>query len=185
MGRALRALVVRDPIAAERGRRAGNRSPFAAVLFAACPLALAACGSGGASGVPRAGGTSAPAKDPIQHVVIIVQENRSFDNIFSGFPGADAPTYGYAGTTKVQLHSTPLEDGYLNNNYSDAIDSWDNGKMDDFDEAQPKGSGRADFLIPTCPERRAHRIGRWPNNTCWPTTCSRPSSVRVLRRIST
>jgi phospholipase C len=112
-----------------------------ALAPALCALVFAACGSGGASGVPRAGGTSAPAKDPIQHIVIIVQENRSFDNIFSGFPGADAPTYGYAGTTKVQLHSTPLEDGYLNNNYSDAIDSWDNGKMDDFDEAQPKGSG--------------------------------------------
>ena len=26
---------------------------------------------------------------PIQHIVIIMQENRSFDNLFNGFPGAD------------------------------------------------------------------------------------------------
>jgi phospholipase C len=104
-------------------------------------LALAGCGSGGSSGVPHAPGSAAPVKDPIQHIVIIVQENRSFDNLFSGFPGADAPNYGYVGTTKVPLQSTPLEDGYLNNNYSDAIDSWDGGKMDAFDEAQPPGQG--------------------------------------------
>ena len=31
----------------------------------------------------------------IQHVVIIVQENRSFNNLFYGFPGATTTTYGY------------------------------------------------------------------------------------------
>ena len=115
-----------------------------------CSLALAACSSSGSSGVPHpvhttpppatappATPTPTPAGDPIKHVVIIVQENRSFDNIFSGFPGADAPSYGYIGTRRVQLHATPLEQGYLSNNYINAIDSWDNGKMDDFDEAEP------------------------------------------------
>jgi phospholipase C len=123
------------------------------VLIAASSLALAACGSNGSSGVPHRRVTptpsqtpspapsSTPAADPIKHVVIIVQENRSFDNLFAGFPGADAPTYGYVGTKKVALQQTRLEDGYLNNNYSDAIDSWDNGKMDGFDEAQLPGSG--------------------------------------------
>src|SRR5580698_7321824 len=32
----------------------------------------------------------------VKHVVIIVQENRSFDNLFAGFKGANAPMYGYA-----------------------------------------------------------------------------------------
>ncbi|MGA8533244.1 MAG: alkaline phosphatase family protein [Candidatus Tumulicola sp.] len=32
----------------------------------------------------------------IEHVVIIIQENRSFDNLFQGFPGADTQAYGYA-----------------------------------------------------------------------------------------
>lgn len=30
----------------------------------------------------------------IQHVVIIVQENRTFDNLFQGFPGADTQSWG-------------------------------------------------------------------------------------------
>jgi phospholipase C len=33
-------------------------------------------------------------KSPIQHVVIIVQENRSFDNFFAKFPGANGATRG-------------------------------------------------------------------------------------------
>ena len=31
---------------------------------------------------------------PIQHVVVLIQENRSFDNLFAGFPGADGATRG-------------------------------------------------------------------------------------------
>jgi len=33
--------------------------------------------------------------EKIQHVVIVVQENRSFDNLFQGFPEADTRSYGY------------------------------------------------------------------------------------------
>ncbi len=36
----------------------------------------------------------------IQHVVIIVQENRSFNNLFYGFPGATTSTYGYDSSGK-------------------------------------------------------------------------------------
>ena len=32
---------------------------------------------------------------PIQHVVFIIQENRSFNNLFLGFPGATTRAYGY------------------------------------------------------------------------------------------
>jgi phospholipase C len=34
------------------------------------------------------------AASPIQHVVIVIQENRSFDNLFAGFPGADTVSSG-------------------------------------------------------------------------------------------
>ena len=37
-------------------------------------------------------GASVPPK--ITHVVILIQENRSFDNVFNGFPGADTVTTG-------------------------------------------------------------------------------------------
>jgi phospholipase C len=37
---------------------------------------------------------SAAKPNPIQHIVIVVQENRSFDDLFYGFPGADTATSG-------------------------------------------------------------------------------------------
>jgi phospholipase C len=46
----------------------------------------------------------------ISHVVIIVQENRSFDNLFQGFPGADTQSYGYTSTgQKLALKPFGLE----------------------------------------------------------------------------
>lgn len=69
----------------------------------------------------------------IAHVVVIVQENRSFDNLFSGFAGADAPRFGYDGRKRIVLHHTSLEDpGNIENNWRDAIGSWNHGKMDGF-----------------------------------------------------
>jgi phospholipase C len=45
----------------------------------------------------------------IQHVVVIVQENRSFDNLFQGYPGADTQPYGYTSTgQKIALAPTDL-----------------------------------------------------------------------------
>ena len=39
--------------------------------------------------------TSGSAGLYIKHVVVIIQENRSFENFFAGYPGANAPMYGY------------------------------------------------------------------------------------------
>ncbi len=87
-------------------------------------LFLASCGgtSGGLSssaGLPAAmsaqraatfGGFGPKAGGKIKHVVIIVQENRSFDNLFQGFPGADTRPYGYTSTgQKVKLGPVGLE----------------------------------------------------------------------------
>lgn len=48
------------------------------------------------------------ATDPIQHIVIIDKENRSFDNYFGTFPGADGATKGPISTGKiVRLLHTP------------------------------------------------------------------------------
>jgi len=59
-------------------------------------LALSAC-NGGSS--PLSGGLPfarhhGSGGSPIQHVVIVVQENRSFDNLFATFPGANGAKRG-------------------------------------------------------------------------------------------
>jgi phospholipase C len=35
------------------------------------------------------------SSNPIQHVIIVIQENRSFNNLFKGFKGATTASYGY------------------------------------------------------------------------------------------
>ena len=49
----------------------------------------------------------------ITHVVYIVQENRSFDNLFQGYPGADTVSSGKNSRGKtIVLQSVPLADQY-------------------------------------------------------------------------
>ncbi|MGA8532957.1 MAG: alkaline phosphatase family protein, partial [Candidatus Tumulicola sp.] len=62
----------------------------------------------GAAGTARLAGYKPSGK--ITHVVIIVQENRSFDNLFQGYPGADTQSYGYTSTgQKVTLAPIGLD----------------------------------------------------------------------------
>jgi phospholipase C len=49
----------------------------------------------------------------IQHVVIIMQENRSFNNLFMSFPGATTSTYGYdTNNKKIELQPLGLAAPY-------------------------------------------------------------------------
>ncbi len=59
-------------------------------------LVVSACGgtsSAGLGNVPFVR-QSASSGSPIKHIIIIVQENRSFDDFFARFPGADGATHG-------------------------------------------------------------------------------------------
>ncbi len=79
----------------------------------------------------------------IKHIVIIVQENRTFDNLFAGFPGANAPTFGYLGTKRIALKPIGLaQGGFINNKWEAALAAWDKGKMDGF------GSGNSSYGDP-------------------------------------
>jgi phospholipase C len=72
----------------------------------------------------------------IQHVVIIVQENRSFDNLFSGFPGADSATTGNSYGQVVPLNAVPFEFGVdVDHSHPGWWADWDNGKNDGFAHA--------------------------------------------------
>lgn len=68
-----------------------RRLRFVALGTVAAAALTAGCG--GATFTSAAPIVTTPAK--IQHVVIIVQENRSFNNLFYGFPGARTRSYGY------------------------------------------------------------------------------------------
>jgi phospholipase C len=87
----------------------------ARVPILAVALFLSACSGGGVPSVTP--GTDSLANihrhassGKIQHIVIIVQENRSFNNLFYGFPGAKTVKYGYDKSgDKITLRPIGLE----------------------------------------------------------------------------
>jgi len=80
--------------------------------------------------IPTPTAPSTPAGPPIQHIVVIMQENRSFDNLFNGFPGADTVQSGLNGSTVVPLKVTPLGNGPdLDHTHTNWWREW---KMDGF-----------------------------------------------------
>jgi phospholipase C len=85
------------------------------LVLAIGAVALSACG-GNLISSPRNASEVANSRhhvsgiNKIQHVVIVIQENRSVDNLFQGFPGADTRSYGYDSSgQKVKLGQIPLE----------------------------------------------------------------------------
>jgi phospholipase C len=75
-----------------------NRAALLFLLLAGT-ASVVACNGGGSPAdaplFPNALRESA-STTPIAHVVIVIQENRSFDNLFATFPGADGTTVGQA-----------------------------------------------------------------------------------------
>ena len=106
--------------------------------------ALAACG-GRSSDVPAASGATvrqqrlsgSSGSNLIQHVVLVIQENRTFDDFFATFPGADGATGGMmktpSGDQYVQLKKVALaEPCDFGHSWLAYRRDWDKGKMDAF-----------------------------------------------------
>ncbi|MBV8371661.1 MAG: hypothetical protein JOY69_00240 [Candidatus Eremiobacteraeota bacterium] len=147
-------------------RRLGNVGRFAAVTAIVC--LAASCSPGGApNGGPLGPGASRTqtsgsfrpkASGKIQHVVIIFQENRSFDNLFHDFPNADTQDFGYTSTgQKVTLQPVGLETTWDIDHSSGAFFAACDGqgsipgtncKMDGFDK-EYVGCGHSGY--PKCP----------------------------------
>jgi len=110
-----------------------------AALAALAVLLLASCsGNAGSAPVPAPVPSVAPLPDVgryIKHVVVIVQENRSFEQLFAGWPGADAPLYGTMSTgQRVRLRPMPFEESQdIDHLWRSAMLEWNHGKMDRFD----------------------------------------------------
>ncbi len=84
--------------------------------------------------VPRSQNDKGAASRYIKHVVVIVQENRTFDNLFYGFAGAHYATYGSAHGKRIKLHATGLIGPCLTNQWAEGVADYDGGRMDGFDQ---------------------------------------------------
>ncbi|MBV8344654.1 MAG: hypothetical protein JO190_06635 [Candidatus Eremiobacteraeota bacterium] len=132
------------------------------VVVASLAFAAAGCGTNGALSdvAPQRAASAArpsaghPVSQYISHVIVIVQENRSFENFFAGFPNANAPTFGCiggarsgarparprpgsgsgcpAGDQQVPLHPITFVGPDLRHDWRSSIASWNNGNMDGF-----------------------------------------------------
>lgn len=130
-----------------------HKAPFSIILAA---LGCAACAqlsssNGGLAGVAATSANhpvrnvNPPARrttqSPIQHVVIIVQENRSVDNLFQFLPGANTQSYGLdsKGET-VQLQAEDLAAPYdMAHVHTAWLTEYANGAMNGFDLNTCKG----------------------------------------------
>ena len=138
-------------------------SVASALILGLTATVLATSCSGGGGSTPPAPisgpateppSTPGPRSDYIKHVVVIVQENRSFENFFAGYPGANAPMTGCAspppsrsvrvsirslasgcprGDTKVTLHRVTFKNNPdLQHDWNGSMVDWNNGQMDGF-----------------------------------------------------
>ncbi|MBV8490042.1 MAG: hypothetical protein JO199_05870 [Candidatus Eremiobacteraeota bacterium] len=119
-----------------------------AALFALfLAAALSGCSPSASTAVPHgstllplttnraAAAASSPAPSPIRHIVIVFQENRSFDNLFAGYPGADTAMSGKMSDGQtVALSPVSLVSNDICHGYWDGINDYDNGAMDHFDQ---------------------------------------------------
>jgi phospholipase C len=129
---------------------------FLAILIALVAIAVVArSGNGGsnhAGGAPSPSGTSHHGKgqsgngngtghtssSPIKHIIFIVKENRTFDNYFGKYPGADGATVGkgldkQGHTITIPLHAAPdVQPHDITHGFNAGILSIDGGKMDGF-----------------------------------------------------
>jgi phospholipase C len=113
------------------------------ILGAALAAALlSACSSGGS--LPLASGATGhsgaafgrPSGSTITHVIVMIQENRTFDNLFHGYPGADYADTGLTHTGRVvRLKPGHLEEYYdLGHTHANFDTEYDGGKNDGFNE---------------------------------------------------
>ncbi len=138
---------------------ASRRLRFLAIAIAA--VALAGCSglrslpSGTPADLRPAG---ANPSSPIAHVVIVIQENRSFNDFFATFPGADGTTTGkvakdpLCGINRSGTIALTAADLFVSGDpghrYETYVASRDGGKMDGFDRVSFLGRRGLECTFP-------------------------------------
>lgn len=179
---------------------------FSAARYALCASVtalLSACGGTAIGTMPQYMQAvnhrmhDASGSSPIAHVVLIVQENRSFDNFFALFPGADGATRG---KMKVKRHGRDVDrwvtlephnlvmGSDVQHCHASFLTSYDNAKMDGFNlinfgvcrsSGKPVGTAVYQYVE----QARSSPTGISPNSGFWPITCSKHKAAGVLSPI--
>ncbi|MBV8530312.1 MAG: hypothetical protein JO104_03270, partial [Candidatus Eremiobacteraeota bacterium] len=113
-------------------------------------IALSACGGGAApASLPTDGANhhrgghhhSGSGSGPIQHIVLLIQENRTFNDLFAGFPGAVSSmtgqelVYDHGKLVEKPIALTEhnlLDKGNITHLYPAFLTAYQNGAMDGF-----------------------------------------------------
>jgi phospholipase C len=149
----------------------GRRASALLILGVALIFVTAGGATGGRSARPhRAGRSSLAGIHKIRHVVVIMQENRSFDSYFGTYPGADGiPMRNGVPTVCLPDPAThgcvrPFHDAQDRNgggphDHVDATQDIDHGRMDGFIRRERAGLLRAcrGANDPLCTEHRLHQ----------------------------
>ncbi len=153
-----------------------------AAYTVAAILSLAACGGGGGSGpivAPPTGSSGhhhGSGSGPIQHVVLMIQENRTFNNLFAGFPGVKSSKYGYElvknGTgyakKKIKLTAFNLTDhGNVTHLYKAFLVGYNDGEMDGFNLIKYVVSGKPEGKAPYQYVKKAQIAPYWDIASTW------------------
>ena len=121
-----------------------SRVSFLIGILLTVSMSMTACGGGSHSAaLPNMadGGHHKTGTSPIQHIVVLVQENRTFNNLFATFKGTTGTTTGLerigkgkqAKTVSINLAEVGLvAKRSLNHMYSGYRTAYRNGHMDAF-----------------------------------------------------
>ena len=117
-----------------------------------------------------------PRFGKIQHVVVIVQENRTVDNLFNGFPHASTYPYGWGHGVKYDLHDVSMAANFdLNHSHLQFLVDYDGGKVNGWDHQLYKfrTNCKNPYNNPTCWEYLpknyyARAFGRVPRSESVP-----------------
>ena len=140
-------------------------------LAFACELALTTCGRSVPSPIPLAPLPPPPAGKHFTHIVVLIQENRTFDNFFATFPGADGTRVGKTHNGSRRLREADL---YSQINPSNQYVNWKRDcnrgsqqhcQMNGFDTV-PIGRTPGTYVYEFVDPPKSSRIGTWPDNTC-------------------
>ena len=110
------------------------------LILAAAPAPVRSGGANGPGANPVLLGQQV-AGSPIRHVIVLVQENRTFDNLFASsilahggpYPGANTSQTTTVDGKPIKLKAAPFEyPADPRHNHLSLLGEWDRGKMDGF-----------------------------------------------------